>query len=219
MIGVCSGVSADFRNIQVGEVVWLPGHIGVYIGDGLAVECTPSFAGGCQITAVGNIGTKAGYPTRKWTKHGKLSYVSYSAQSSQRLRLQPALRSEMWFILSAENIIRAQLQRPEMSSKQATQRLLLFPRSARTNTTSFTPITQVRLRLGRRLYNRFCDSSEEKLQGERQSALTCVLAPVRAILAQALPNGSVIAISKQSNGWGYVPACGGWVCMQYVVAV
>lgn len=82
MIGVCSGVSADFRNIQVGEVVWLPGHIGVYIGDGLAVECTPSFAGGCQITAVGNIGTKAGYPTRKWTKHGKLSYVSYSAQSS-----------------------------------------------------------------------------------------------------------------------------------------
>ena len=30
-----------------------------------------------QITAVGNIGTKAGYNTRKWTKHGRLPYVQY----------------------------------------------------------------------------------------------------------------------------------------------
>jgi hypothetical protein len=31
-----------------------------------------------QITAVGNIGTKSGYKSRKWTKHGKLPYIEYA---------------------------------------------------------------------------------------------------------------------------------------------
>lgn len=77
MIKACSDVSTDFSNIQVGEVVWIQGHIGVYIGDGLAVECTPNWKDGVQITAVHNIGTKSGYNGRRWTKHGKLPYVTY----------------------------------------------------------------------------------------------------------------------------------------------
>lgn len=80
MIAVCSGVSTDFSKIQVGEVVWLSGHIGVYIGNGLAVECTPKWKDGVQITAVHNIGTKSGYNGRNWTKHGKLPYVTYPAE-------------------------------------------------------------------------------------------------------------------------------------------
>lgn len=77
MIQACSDVSTDFSNIQVGEVVWMPGHIGVYIGDGLAVEATPKWDDGVQITAVHNMGTKSGYNGRTWTKHGKLPYVTY----------------------------------------------------------------------------------------------------------------------------------------------
>lgn len=73
----CSGKTTDFSKIEIGEAVWLQGHIGVYIGDGLAVECTPSWKNGVQITAVANIGTKAGYSSRRWTKHGKLPYVTY----------------------------------------------------------------------------------------------------------------------------------------------
>lgn len=79
MIKVCKGVSTDFSNIQIGEAVWMAGHIGVYIGDGLAVECTPKWKDGVQITAVHNIGKKSGYNGRTWTKHGKLPYVSYAA--------------------------------------------------------------------------------------------------------------------------------------------
>ena len=79
MIRLCSGVSTDFTSIAVGEVVWMPGHIGVYIGDGLAVECTPAWEDGVQTTAVHNIGKKAGYNGRNWTKHGKLPYLSYGA--------------------------------------------------------------------------------------------------------------------------------------------
>lgn len=80
MIKVCKDVSTDFSKIQVGEVVYMPGHIGVYIGDGLAVECTPIWKDGVQITAVANIGRKEGYSLRKWEKHGKLPYVTYEEE-------------------------------------------------------------------------------------------------------------------------------------------
>lgn len=80
MIKKCKDVSTDFSKIQVGEVVWMPGHIGVYIGDGLAVECTPIWKDGVQITAVANIGRKEGYSLRKWEKHGKLPYVTYEEE-------------------------------------------------------------------------------------------------------------------------------------------
>lgn len=79
MIAVCSGVSTNFSNIQVGEAVWMPGHIGVYIGGGLAVECTPKWKDGVQITAVHNIREQNGYNGRTWVKHGKLPYVTYEA--------------------------------------------------------------------------------------------------------------------------------------------
>ena len=77
MIARCHNVSDDFSNIAVGEAVWMSGHIGIYIGDGLAVECTPKWSNGVQITAVHNIRKQQGFNGRKWTKHGKLPYVSY----------------------------------------------------------------------------------------------------------------------------------------------
>ena len=77
MITKCSGVSTDFSKIVPGEAVWLSGHIGVYIGGGLAVECSPAFDTDVQITAVKNMGTKSGYNARTWTKHGKLPYIEY----------------------------------------------------------------------------------------------------------------------------------------------
>ena len=77
MIKKCKDVSTDFTNILPGEAVWIEGHIGVYIGDGLAIECTPKWKDGVQITAVHNISAKSGYNGRKWTKHGKLPYVTY----------------------------------------------------------------------------------------------------------------------------------------------
>lgn len=75
MIGVSKDVSTDFSHIEIGEAVWKKGHIGVYIGNGLAVECSPAWANKVQITAVNK--PKSGYQTRVWTKHGKLPWVTY----------------------------------------------------------------------------------------------------------------------------------------------
>ena len=87
MIRVCGEVSGDFSSIQVGEAVWMPGHIGVYVGDGLAVECTPSWSDGVQVTACNR--DVPGYPRRDWVKHGKRPYVTYEKQVAPQT---PALR-------------------------------------------------------------------------------------------------------------------------------
>ncbi len=79
MINVCSNISTDFSNISVGEAVWMSGHIGIYIGNGLAVECTPRWDNGVQITACNR--SISGYNRRDWTKHGKLPYIAYDGQS------------------------------------------------------------------------------------------------------------------------------------------
>lgn len=76
MIKACEDISTDFSKIEVGEAVWRSGHIGIYIGDGLAVECTPKWKNCVQITACNQ--SKAGYDRRDWVKHGKLPYVTYS---------------------------------------------------------------------------------------------------------------------------------------------
>lgn len=83
MIAKCLNISTDFSNIEIGETVWCPGHIGVYIGDGLAVECTPSWKNCVQITACNC--TKSGYSRRNWVKHGKLPYITYEKPDSKKL--------------------------------------------------------------------------------------------------------------------------------------
>ena len=85
MIRHCSDISTDFSRLQVGEALWTDGHIGIYIGDGLAVESTPSWADGVQITAVLNIGKKGGYNGRRWKEHGRLPYVSYNDKTVEEL--------------------------------------------------------------------------------------------------------------------------------------
>ena len=68
MIARCLGLSTDFSKIEIGETVWLSGHIGIYIGGGKVIECTPKWANKVQVTALTD---------RKWVRHGKLPYITY----------------------------------------------------------------------------------------------------------------------------------------------
>lgn len=86
LIKLCGGVSTDFSAVQVGELLWLSGHVGVYIGDGLAVECTHRWKDGVQITVVHNIAKMSGVNGRSWTKHGKLPYITYEEKFPLKLR-------------------------------------------------------------------------------------------------------------------------------------
>ncbi len=76
MQGICN-VTKDFSAIEKGEILFMPGHVGVYLGGGLACECTPIWENGVQITGVKNVGAPAGYNSRTWVSHGKLPQVQY----------------------------------------------------------------------------------------------------------------------------------------------
>lgn len=83
MIALCKNVSSTgWSNLQVGEAVWMSGHIGVYIGNGLVIECTPKWNNCVQISGLGNIGKSYAGRSRSWKKHGKIPYVSYGSTSS-----------------------------------------------------------------------------------------------------------------------------------------
>lgn len=99
MIKLCEDISTDFSKIEVGEAVWLKGHIGVYIGDGLAVECTPSWKNCVQITACNC--DKKGYNRRNWTKHGKLPYVSY-----EKAETVPEKPNKTYVDIKAERLVK-----------------------------------------------------------------------------------------------------------------
>lgn len=85
-IGRCVNVSTNFNTIQPGECLWIDGHVGVYIGDGLAVECTPRWENGVQISCVANLGKK-GEKTRTWTKHGKMPWINYKVWGTESVTL------------------------------------------------------------------------------------------------------------------------------------
>lgn len=87
MIDNCRDVSTDFSTIVDGEAVWMDGHIGVYVGSGAVVEATPKWRGGVQRSTCANVSPKLVPGTagsRRWTKHGKLPWVDYSAQETEK---------------------------------------------------------------------------------------------------------------------------------------
>ena len=79
----CTDVSTDFDNIEVGEACWMQGHVGVYVGNGLSVECTPKWSDDVQITACNR--NVSGYNRRNWTKHGKLQWIEYAEKVNVEL--------------------------------------------------------------------------------------------------------------------------------------
>lgn len=75
VINGCYDVSTDFTKIDPGECVWIPGHVGTYVGNGLVIECTAAWDGCVQLTACNR--DIEGFHRRNWQKHGKLPWVEY----------------------------------------------------------------------------------------------------------------------------------------------
>lgn len=82
MISRCTNVSTNFSNIEVGEVVWIKGHIGIYIGNGEVLEATSKWSSKLQKTALLNHKSIKGLNGRTWSKHGKLPYLNYVKNGS-----------------------------------------------------------------------------------------------------------------------------------------
>lgn len=66
----CTNVTSDMSKLKKGYVVWLTGHVGVYVGNGYVIECTPAWNGGVQ---------KVKRSKRNWIKGGALNWIDYSS--------------------------------------------------------------------------------------------------------------------------------------------
>lgn len=73
----CPAVRKDWTNLVPGALLYKPGHVGIYIGNGEAVECTPIWEDRVQISNVANLGYTSGH-SRTWTAWGLLPYVDYT---------------------------------------------------------------------------------------------------------------------------------------------
>lgn len=88
MFNKCTSRSSDFSQIEVGEVCWMKGHIGVYVGDGMVVECTNAWTKEVLYSSFIK-GKCKNY--RVWEKHGKLPYIDYIKNDSFKVMQDHAL--------------------------------------------------------------------------------------------------------------------------------
>lgn len=70
LINKCINISTNFSSIEMGEVLWMKGHVGIYYKNGEVIECSPAFNNKVQITNLSQ---------RKWVKHGTLPWLSSSS--------------------------------------------------------------------------------------------------------------------------------------------
>lgn len=86
----CSDVSTDFSRIFVGEYLYMAGHAGIYIGNGLVVECTCDWEGGVLISRVTSSGSRYrnGVYGRSWQYHGKLTeWIDYNIKPLGKIEI------------------------------------------------------------------------------------------------------------------------------------
>lgn len=74
---LCKIKRTDFSKIVYGAAVWMEGHIGVYVGNGQVIECSPRWQNGVQYTNLANIGKTSGH-ARTWTAWGLIPFVDYT---------------------------------------------------------------------------------------------------------------------------------------------
>lgn len=79
IINHCKNVSSNFKSIQAGELLHMPGHVGIYIGNGQVIECTAAWEAKVLYSKIDDNGNRSrnGVYAGRWLKHGKLPYLEY----------------------------------------------------------------------------------------------------------------------------------------------
>lgn len=66
--------------------VYIPGHVGVYMGDGKVIECTTMYGGGVVCTKL---------PERKWTHWFQIPYTKYTEKEKCQCNCACAKKGEI----------------------------------------------------------------------------------------------------------------------------
>lgn len=73
LLNVCRDIKdiTGQNDCEIGDFLYLPGHCGIYLGNGNVIESTPSWANGVQVIE---------FSKRKWKACGKLPYIEYGTK-------------------------------------------------------------------------------------------------------------------------------------------
>ena len=95
ILSICTDVSEDFENLQPAEVLYIPGHVGIYAGNGFVLECTTGWGENRVIeTQALNVRDDIiGVHSRIWQKHGKLPFIDYEENNNINDELIAAMES------------------------------------------------------------------------------------------------------------------------------
>ena len=72
ILNMCTNLSDNMNNIEVGEFLYMSGHCGIYAGGGKVIESSPAWKNGVQVTDLA---------ARKWKTHGLLPQITYNQVS------------------------------------------------------------------------------------------------------------------------------------------
>ena len=107
----CYDFSNDFTKIEIGELVWMNGHIGIYIGEGYlnikgaryVAEATSAWANKVLLSDLGTKGQRSsnGKQVGKWTQHAKcqfIEYVDYKQLYEKELLVNKDLKNQIDYL-------------------------------------------------------------------------------------------------------------------------
>lgn len=82
----CYDKSNDFTNLEAGELVYMEGHIGIYVGDRSVVESTIAWEGKVIRTYCATNGDRSRHRQNcyKWKWHGKCKFLEYPPKEVPR---------------------------------------------------------------------------------------------------------------------------------------
>lgn len=75
LFNLCKDITDKLDKLTPGDFLYMPGHCGVYIGEGKVCESTPSWKCGVQITSLDQ---------RKWKASGKLPFIKYEEENKPK---------------------------------------------------------------------------------------------------------------------------------------
>ena len=69
LINACTCVSSDMATLEAGELLYMTGHCGIYVGNGEVIECTTKWTANVLVSKLHD---------RSWLRHGRLPWVDYT---------------------------------------------------------------------------------------------------------------------------------------------
>ena len=107
MIKQCTSVSSNMRNLKKGWLVWMKGHIGIYIGEGIVVESSPIWENGIQKTYCKGCGKENTYHLheRQWSRCGCFDkYIDYSKKNNQKVNVYYRVETQQGWHKEIQNL-------------------------------------------------------------------------------------------------------------------